>query len=139
MKFSHIGLIVVFTTWLLIPCVLVLFDFTLNPDRSRLLYIIAQCKTCDTASALAESDFKKGQYLLIRWGLPETRSTVVGEVLLAEYGIKQIYGGCVKPSEVDCYTNRMAELLLGRYGAGFYEDVVDKANRIYEERKRNKP
>ena len=64
---------------------------------------------------------------------------VIGEVLHADYGIEQLYGGCACRSKVNCYTNRMADLLLGKYGAGFYENVIDKANRIYEERKRVDP
>lgn len=131
MKFHHLGVIAIFTICLLTFSILLLFYSTsTNLRRMRLFYVIAQCKTCERASTLADSDFEKGQYLLIRWGLPERRSIVIGEVLSADYGIEQIYVGCAARKEVDCYTNRMAELVLDKYGSGFYQDVIDKANGI---------
>ncbi len=129
-----------FTICLLTFGILLLFDSALrNIQRTRVLYVIGQCKSCEMGSALAESDFQKGSYLLVRWGLPETRSMVVGEVLHSDFGIDQLYGGCADRAGVDCYTDRMAELLLQKYGKDFYRKVMDKANRIYDERKKRNP
>lgn len=87
-------------------------------------------------SELAKSEFDKGAYFLVRWGLPETRSIVVGEVLQTDYGIEQIYGGCARHDEVDCYTDTMYLLFQQRYGNEFYLQVRNKADRLYAERKK---
>ena len=86
-------------------------------------------------SELAKSDFNKGAYFLIRWGLPETGSIVVGEVLRTDYGVEQLYGGCAGRDEVDCYTDTMYSLLQQKYGEGFYLHVINQAHRLYTERK----
>lgn len=83
---------------------------------------------------MARSDFQKGSYLLIRWGLPETRSIITGEVLQSDFGIRQVYGGCARRDEVDCYTNTMYSLLEAKHGSSFYLRATEKARQLYVER-----
>ena len=132
MRFINIGKVAITTNCIIIFSILAVFDLTLtDSDHTHLLYVISQSKTCEKAAALAKSDFQKGSYLLIRFGLPET-SEITGEVLQHDYGIVQRYPGCVPVAEVECYTQRMYSLLQGRFGAEFYSKARAKASAILE-------
>jgi hypothetical protein len=132
MKFAHHGPLATFTVCLLTFGILMLFNLTLtDASQTRFFYVVSQCKTCEMGSTLARSDFDKGSYLLIHWGLPETVSTITGEILESDFGIQQIYGGCAGREEVDCYTNTMYSLLRERYGSEFYLGARDKALRLH--------
>ena len=137
MRFTYVGPTAIFVIAMLTFSVLGLFEFTLrSATQNRLLFVFAQSTTCDRASALARSDFERGDYLLLRFGLPESLSVVIGEVLASDYGIKQIYGGCGGGNdEIDCYNNTMYSLLQQEYGAEFLLQAREKARRIYVEKK----
>ena len=83
-------------------------------------------QTCEMGSKLAKADFEKGAYFIIRWGLPEPASILRGEILEKEFGIQQVYGGCVPRDEVECYTSTMYSLLQGKYGYAFYKQARKK-------------
>lgn len=139
MKFTHLGPIAIFAVSAISFSILVLFDSTLTDSSyTRVLYVISQSKTCEKASELARADFNNGNCLLIGWGLPETCTIVAREVLLSDCGVELLNGGYTRNKEVGCYTTTMYELLQQQYGAEFYLQVRDKANRICAERKKSK-
>jgi hypothetical protein len=140
MKFAHLASLAIFVLCSMTFSMLILFNLRItDAGQTRLLYVISQCKTCETGSKLAESDFDDGSYLLIRWGLPETISEITGEVLESDFRIRQMYGGCVGREEVGCYTNRMYSLLQEKFGTEFYVLARDKAYQLYTERKNSNP
>ena len=60
---------------------------------------------------------------------------IIGDVLRSDYGIDQIYGGCIVREKVDCYAKTMYSLLQQKYGPQFYLRVREKAEQVWVERR----
>ena len=86
--------------------------------------ILSKCITCEAGSSLAQADFKKGDYFFVEWGLPDSDHYIIDSVLLADYNIKVLHGGCMSITEVRCYQQTMWELLVKKYG--YFQDVAYK-------------
>ena len=95
---------------------------------------MSQCKTCESASALAKQYFQKSSYVLIEFGLPDNMT--LSEVLKSNYQVELMYGSCgAGTDEMDCYNKTMYKLLQEKYGNSFYIDARNNAQRINSERK----
>ena len=136
MKFIRLGPIAIFTVSILIFSILILFESTFKDSRrTTRYYIMSQCKTCESASALAKQYFQKSSYVLIEFGLPDNMT--LSEVLKSNYEIELIYGGCGGGTdEMVCYNETMYKLLQEEYGNEFYLDARSMAQRINSERKK---
>ncbi|MBB2144222.1 hypothetical protein GM921_01880 [Pedobacter sp. LMG 31464] len=87
----------------------------------QVLYL--KCTNCTIGKEQAITDFKKGTYQIVTWGLPDTRyDTIVypSDILESDYKIKTIRGNnCVSYYAIDCYTIKMYQLLSVKYGNDF--------------------
>lgn len=102
--------------------------FFSRPEEIAMVYY--KCTSCSAATDHAVSDFKAGNYKIINWGLFSGNSEkliTVSSILDRDYNIKMLGGGCMPISEIDCYNNRMRELLNKKYGNHFMRDAFRKA------------
>jgi hypothetical protein len=104
---------------------------------SHLERVLRGCVTCEAAENLAKSDFERGSYVLVQFGLPEMTSEITGEVLQKDHGIVQRYPGCAPIAEVECFTQKMYSLLQEKFGAEFYRKARAKASAIRAQQKRD--
>jgi len=133
MKFLKLSVLSALVILGLIASVILFYFF---PDRNRATIYLFEKKlqTCGIARELAQADFAKGTYRIIRGGMPHdhTKNEVIAAVLKTDYNIEVIYSGCVGTPEMDCYTIAMGDLLVTKYGKNFCNEVVEKANKQYQ-------
>lgn len=92
--------------------------FTHTNSFSELYY---RCTSCKIAEQNAIDDFKNKNYQVVFWGLDNLATNDrFSSKLLDKYKIKAIPGGCVRLTEMDCYSIKMHQLLFKKYG----EDVL---------------
>jgi hypothetical protein len=77
------------------------------------LYLL--CKTCEIAKKQAVKDFNNSNYQIVRFGLPDPPS-LRDTVLMKNFDLKIVHGGCGGSKEVDCYNIQMIELLHKKFG-----------------------
>ena len=89
--------------------------------------------SCQIAEQNAVSDFKKGEYLIIWWGLPsdEEFDKIFYSIITSKYKIKSFRGGCVPLIEMDCYNIKMRGLLYKKYGNSFMFNSYKEAKSLY--------
>jgi hypothetical protein len=105
---------------------LILLIFYPEPNWAIVNYLRKKCKTCEIAESLAQADFEKGSCRLISWGFGSKTKEMLGPILKEDYNITMLWGGCDGSYEVDCYHNKMATLLLQKYGSDFYDKALAK-------------
>ena len=87
--------------------------FNLYAPKTEWERIIVKAGDCEGAKTIAEDYFKKGNYLIFIAGLffqakKDTRN---------KYGIKkQHVGSCIMPENLDCYNQKMIQLLGNKFG-----------------------
>jgi hypothetical protein len=84
----------------------------IEEDINR-LYLL--CKTCEIAKKQAVKDFNNSNYQIVRFGLPDPPS-LRDTVLMKNFDLKIVHGGCGGSKEVDCYNIQMIELLHKKFG-----------------------
>lgn len=104
--------------------------FSLPKEMAMIYY---KCTSCSIAIENAVSDFNEGNYKIVNWGLtsgnPEKLITV-SSILELDYNIKSFQGGCMPISEINCYSNKMRQLLVKKYGNHFIGDAFRKAVKL---------
>lgn len=91
---------------------------TYTKSFSQLYY---RCTSCNIAEQNAIDDFKNKNYQVVFWGLDNlANNDRFSSKLLDKYKIKAISGGCMRLTEMDCYSIKMHQLLFKKYG----EDVL---------------
>ncbi|RZJ79363.1 MAG: hypothetical protein EOO47_11055 [Flavobacterium sp.] len=105
--------------------------FFYKPKDIAMIYY--KCTSCSAAIENANSDFNAGNYQIVNWGLVYGNSEkliTVSSILERDCNIKMFGGGCMPISEIDCYNNRMRQLLNKKYGNRFIEDAFRKAVKL---------
>jgi hypothetical protein len=104
----------------------ILLIFYPDPNWAIITYLRKKCETCEIAESLAQADFEKRSYRLVSWGFGSKTKEMLGLILKEDYNITMLWGGCDGSYEVDCYHNKMATLLLQKYGSDFYDKARAK-------------
>ena len=97
------------------------------PKEMALIYY--KCTSCSIAIENAVSDFNAGNYEIVNWGLNSGNSEkliTVTSILESDYNIKILHGGCTSIPEINCYSNKMNELLVKKYGHYYFRNAFRK-------------
>jgi hypothetical protein len=125
MRFLKLSILATSIFLALISTLILLWIYP-DPNWAMVYYLEKNCVTCEKAEQLALHDFKNGRYNLISWGFGSRIHEVLGPILKRDYKVQMLWGGCNGTYEVDCYHNKMARLLLGKYGNDFYDKALDQ-------------
>ncbi|TCC92117.1 hypothetical protein EZ428_10320 [Pedobacter frigiditerrae] len=102
-------------------------------QRKDMAMIYYKCTSCSVAIENAVSDFNGGNYQIISWGLPDgnpKKLITVNSILELDYNIKSFHGGCMSIPLINCYNNKMYQLLFKKYGNHFIGDAFRKAVKL---------
>lgn len=97
-------------------------------------------KNCEEGITEANSDFQRGLYSNISYGLIIQTDAEFDEFLAnyrkEKYGIDSKMGGCVITPYTKCYSERMDELILEKFGKDIFEKSQKEAKKLYSKQKK---
>ena len=98
--------------------------------------------SCENGNKYAARDAKLGKYKLFEFGLkiivhyvPQGFDEYYKNYILEKYNIETFEGGCNVYKTAECYTEKMKELLLKKYGNNFFEKAKKEARTLFRESK----
>ena len=99
-------------------------------------------KNCDEGIVEAETDFKNGIYNSISYGMIIQTNVEFDEFVAnyrkEKYGIISKMGGCVVTPYTDCYSEKMQELILKKFGKNIFEKSEKEAEELYAKQSKKK-
>ncbi len=113
--------------------------WTDDPNTLAIEELRYRCRDCEKAEQLAYQHFDQKQRRIIFWGLPEEGMTTTELMpLLAErFNIQSLLGGCVRNPNIECYNQKMKELLVAEFGREALDRAYLEANQRYDLKKAN--
>jgi hypothetical protein len=127
MRFLKLSILATSIFLALISTLILLWIYP-GANRAMVNYLEKKCLTCEKAEHLALHDFKNGRYNLISWGFGSEKHEILAPILKTDYNVHMLSGGCSESYELDCYHNKMAKLLLDKYGNDFYDKALDQTH-----------
>ena len=99
-------------------------------------------KNCDEGIVEAKTDFKNGIYNSISYGMIIQTNVEFDEFVAnyrkEKYGIISKMGGCVVTPYTDCYSEKMQELILKKFGKNIFEKSEKEAEKLYAKQSKKK-
>lgn len=99
-------------------------------------------KNCEEGIIEANTDFQNELYSSISYGLIIQNDSEFNEFVAnyrkEKYGIITKMGGCVITPYTKCYSEKMHELILEKFGKDIFERSRKEANKLYSKQNKKK-